>query len=80
MFYRDGSGALSLAYVAAGRLIGYVESHINSYDCLGAMAVIEGAGGRVSDFLAGDSLFVGNALVAASPELFPALSELAAYE
>ncbi|RIY01852.1 inositol monophosphatase [Aureimonas flava] len=79
MFYRDGSGALALAYVAAGRLIGYLESHINSYDCLGAMAVIEGAGGQVSDFLAGDSLFVGNALVAASPELFPALRDLARY-
>ncbi|WP_416355124.1 inositol monophosphatase family protein [Aureimonas phyllosphaerae] len=79
MFYRDGSGALSLAYVAAGRLIGYVESHINAYDCLGAMAVIEGAGGQVSDFLSGDSLFSGNALVAASPELFPSLSDLARY-
>lgn len=79
MFYRDGSGALSLAYVAAGRLIGYVESHINSYDCLGAMAVIEGAGGEVSDFLAGDSLFVGNALVAASPELMPSLQDIARY-
>ncbi|WP_279483469.1 inositol monophosphatase [Aureimonas sp. SK2] len=79
MFYRDGSGALSLAYVAAGRLIGYLESHINSYDCLGAMAVIEGAGGQVSAFLDGDGLFSGNALVAASPELFPALSDLARY-
>ncbi|HET9069269.1 MAG TPA: inositol monophosphatase, partial [Amaricoccus sp.] len=27
MFYRDGSGALALAYVACGRLIGYVEEH-----------------------------------------------------
>src|ERR1700704_4319094 len=35
MFYRDGSGALTLCYVACGRLIGYVEPHINSWDCLG---------------------------------------------
>lgn len=80
MFYRDGSGALALAYVACGRLIGYAESHINSYDCLGAMGVIEGAGGQVSDFLAGDSLFAGNWLVAASPELYPSLLDLARYE
>ena len=62
MFYRDGSGALGLCYVACGRLIGYVEPHINSWDCLGALAVIEAAGGRRSDFLAGDGLLAGNRL------------------
>ena len=38
MFYREGSGALTLCYVASGSLIGYVEQHINSWDCLGAIA------------------------------------------
>ena len=28
MFFRNGSGALSLAYVGAGRLLGHVEPHI----------------------------------------------------
>src|SRR5690606_38173365 len=32
MFYREGSGALTLCYVASGRLLGYIEPHINSYD------------------------------------------------
>ena len=77
MFYRDGSGALALCYVACGRLIGYVELHINSWDCLGAIAVIEAAGGKVSDFLAGDSLWKGNALLAGSEKLFPQLQHLA---
>src|SRR6185369_1546173 len=45
MFYRDGSGALTLCYVACGRLIGYIEPHINSWDCLGALAIIQAAGG-----------------------------------
>ena len=76
MFYRDGSVALSLAYLAAGRLVGYVERHINSWDCLGALAVIEAAGGRSNDFLAQDGLWNGNALVAASPELYPALEAM----
>ncbi|WP_062208994.1 inositol monophosphatase [Aureimonas sp. AU12] len=76
MFTRDGSGALSLAYVACGRLLGYAEPHINSWDCLGAMAVIEGAGGRVSDFLGGEGLWSGNPLLAASPELYPELERL----
>ncbi len=76
MFYRDGSGALALCYLACGRLIGYVEPHINSWDCLGALAVIEAAGGQVSDFLAGDGLWKGNHLLAGSPSLYPTLAAL----
>jgi myo-inositol-1(or 4)-monophosphatase len=45
MFYRDGSGALGLCYLACGRLLGYIEPHINAWDSLGALAVIEAAGG-----------------------------------
>jgi myo-inositol-1(or 4)-monophosphatase len=73
MFHRNGSGALCLCYVACGRLLGYVEPHINSWDCLGAIAVIEAAGGRVNDYLAGDALRSGNRIVAAPPALFDAL-------
>ena len=43
MFYRNGSGALMLCYVAAGRLIGYYEPHINSWDCIAAVAIINAA-------------------------------------
>ena len=76
MFYREGSGALTLCSVAAGRLIGYVEPHINSYDCLGALAVIDGAGGKISDFLANDGLWKGNRVIAGSVSLYPALEAL----
>lgn len=76
MFYRDGSGALTLCYVACGRLIGYLEPHINSWDCLGAIAVIRAAGGITSDFLAGDGLTKGNFLIAGSSVLFPQLETL----
>jgi len=76
MFYREGSGALTLCSVAAGRLIGYVEPHINSYDCLGALAVIDGAGGKISDFLANDGLWKGNRVIAGSAEIYPALEGL----
>ena len=57
MFYREGSGALGLCYVAAGRLVGFFEPVIRSWDALGAIAVCEGAGAQVSDFLANDGLF-----------------------
>jgi myo-inositol-1(or 4)-monophosphatase len=76
MFYRDGSGALALCYVACGRLIGYVEPHINSWDCLGALAVIQAAGGTVNDFLSNDGLWKGNRLVAGPAALYPALNDL----
>lgn len=76
VFYRDGSGALALAYVAAGRLIGYAEAHINAYDCLGALALIEAAGGVSNDFLAGDGLWSGGPLLTCSPELYPELEAI----
>ena len=73
MFYRDGSGALTLCYVAAGRLLGYLEPHINSWDCLGAIAVIRAAGLQTSDFLANDGLRKGNPLIAGHPAVYDAL-------
>ncbi|MEM8572069.1 MAG: inositol monophosphatase family protein [Pseudomonadota bacterium] len=46
MFYRNGSGALMLAYVAAGRLAGYFETIMYPWDCLGGLLLVEEAGGR----------------------------------
>lgn len=76
MFFRNGSGALMLCDVACGRLIGYLEQHINSWDCLAALAMIEAAGGMVSDFLADDGMWTGHALAAGAPEIFPSLAAL----
>jgi myo-inositol-1(or 4)-monophosphatase len=76
MFYRNGSGAVGLCYVACGRLIGYVEPHINSWDCVGSIAVLDAAGARVSDFLADDGLRNGNKIVAATPAVFDELEKV----
>jgi len=76
MFYRDGSGALSLCYVACGRLLGYAEAHINSWDCLGAVATIRAAGLRTNDFLAGDGLLKGNRILAGNADVYPQLEAL----
>lgn len=76
LYYRDGSGALMLSYLAAGRLTGYVEPHINAWDCLAAVALIDAAGGRVNDVLAGDGLFAGSPIVAGPPALYPELAEI----
>lgn len=76
MFVRGGSGALGLCDVACGRLIGYVEPHINSWDCLGALAVLEAAGCRVNDYLVGDALLRGNHIVAGPPAVYDQLVAL----
>jgi myo-inositol-1(or 4)-monophosphatase len=76
MFYRDGSGTLDVCYVACGRLLGYVEPHIQAWDSLGAAAVVEAAGGVVNDLLVDDSLWVGAPIVACVPALYPALAKL----
>jgi myo-inositol-1(or 4)-monophosphatase len=71
--FRAGSGALGLAYVAAGRREGYVEHHINSWDCLAGLLLVEEAGGYVSNFLAGEGLTKGNPLIACAPGVKEAL-------
>jgi myo-inositol-1(or 4)-monophosphatase len=76
MFQRNGSGALMLAYVAAGRLIGYFEAHTNAWDCLAGLALVREAGGWTSDFLSGDALRHGNAVAAAAPGLAEAMQRL----
>ena len=47
---RDGSAALDLACVAAGRFDGFWEFGLNKWDTAAGVLLIEEAGGRVSDF------------------------------
>ena len=75
-FHRNGSAALSLCYVACGRLLGYIEPHVNSWDCLGALTIISEAGGQINNFLAGEGLLHGNRIVAAPPAIFSEIEGL----
>ena len=79
MYQRNGSGALSLAYVGAGRLLGYLEAHINAWDCLAGILLVEEAGGWTNDFLANDGLRNGNPILAAAPGIADALRAVAAF-
>ncbi|SDR61993.1 myo-inositol-1(or 4)-monophosphatase [Rhizobiales bacterium GAS191] len=72
---RGGSGALGMAYVAAGRIDAYVEQHINSWDVLAGLLMVQEAGGHVSDFLAGEGLAKGNPILACTPALRRVLAE-----
>jgi myo-inositol-1(or 4)-monophosphatase len=64
MYQRHGSGALGLAWTAAGRLIGYLEPHMNSWDCLAGLLLVEEAGGFTNDFLENNGLLDGNPVIA----------------
>ncbi len=76
MFVRNGSGALMLAYVAAGRLVGYFEPHMNAWDTLAGFALIREAGGWTNDYLSGDALESGNPVAACAPALAEELGAL----
>ncbi|MDE8604818.1 inositol monophosphatase [Marinomonas sp. RSW2] len=67
---RFGAGALMLAHVASGLVHGYFESHLNSWDALAGLLLIEEAGGRVPNFLENDGLLNGNPVWAASSQLW----------
>ena len=66
-YLRLGSGALGLAYTAAGRFDGYWERHINAWDVAAGLALVREAGGWTNDFLAGDGFAHGNEILAAAP-------------
>jgi myo-inositol-1(or 4)-monophosphatase len=67
-FMRNGSGALTLAYVAAGRLAGYYEPYMHAWDCMGGYCLVAEAGGWHLPFPVSDgALTRGATVIAAAP-------------
>ncbi|WP_136616044.1 MULTISPECIES: inositol monophosphatase family protein [Mesorhizobium] len=75
-FFRNASGALMLAYVAAGRLLGYVEEHMNAWDCLAGMLLVEEAGGTVVKPDPKTVLQEGTLVITGGKGVFPKLHAL----
>ena len=76
-FVRTGSGAQLMAYMACGRLIGYLEEEMNSWDCLAGILLIEEAGGIVFDY-GFDSLATGSTpVIAGAPMVAGKVREIA---
>jgi myo-inositol-1(or 4)-monophosphatase len=69
---RAASGALGLAYVADGRSDGYLELHMNSWDCLAGLLLVQEAGGATCDFLGTDNALAEGAPVLAATSAFAA--------
>lgn len=78
-YLRLGSGALGMAYAAAGRFDGYWEKHINSWDVAAGLVLVHEAGGYVNDFLVGDGLTKGGEIFAATPALAELLKRLTGF-
>lgn len=77
VFWRNGSGGLSLAYVATGRILGYVEEHMNAWDFLAGHLIVSEAGGRVEPVDAERALAAGGRVVVAGAAVFDAVEALA---
>ncbi len=67
---RRGSGALGLCDVAAGRIDGYGELHINPWDCAAGHLLVTEAGGRANPYFTAQGIRQGGLLVAASAKLY----------
>lgn len=66
-FIRNGSGALMLAYVAAGRLVGYYEPYMHAWDCMAGYCLVREAGGWHHPFpMEGNGLTKGAPVLAAA--------------
>lgn len=77
MFFRNASGAIMLAYVAAGRLLGYVEQHMNAWDCAAGLLMIREAGGRVHRIGTAELLQDGSVIITGASGVYEAIEVLA---
>lgn len=70
---RDGSAALDLCYVAAGRFDGFWERRLKPWDTAAAAAILREAGGVVTRFDGAPFSVFDREILAAGPKLHPAM-------
>ena len=73
---RDGSAALNLCYIAAGRFDGFWELKLQPWDVAAGLLIVEEAGGRTSDFSGRQSCASGRESVASNTHLHEAMLEI----
>ncbi|MGI9426052.1 MAG: inositol monophosphatase family protein [Hyphomicrobiaceae bacterium] len=79
LFHRNASGAIGLAYVAAGRFLGYCEPHMNPWDCVAGLLLISEAGGRTYDSDLSTMLDRGDQVIAAGAGVYDEVLDLATH-
>ncbi|GBE24082.1 inositol-1-monophosphatase [bacterium BMS3Bbin02] len=77
LFYNSGSAALALAYVAAGRLVGFYESDLRAWDALAGEVLIRESGGWSTRFMRDGSLATSKPVLAANRGSASAMWDLA---
>lgn len=78
LFYSSGSAALGLAYLAAGRLVGFFESDLRAWDALAGEVLIRESGGWSTRFMRDGSLTTSKPVLAANRGSASAMWGLAA--
>ncbi|SEJ32462.1 myo-inositol-1(or 4)-monophosphatase [Cyclobacterium xiamenense] len=63
---RLGSAAVDLCYVACGRVEGYLEYNLQSYDVAAGTLIVKQAGGQVTDFRGGENYLFGGQILASN--------------
>lgn len=73
---RNGAAALDLAYVAAGRLDGYWERGLNSWDIAAGILIVRESGGLVESLERDMDPISNGSIIAASNKVFNQLSDI----
>jgi myo-inositol-1(or 4)-monophosphatase len=73
---RAGAATLDLAYVAAGRLDGFWEIGLESWDIAAGSLLVQEAGGLVADFDGGNDWLRSGDIVAANPKCLKAMLQI----
>lgn len=70
---REGSAALDLAYIAAGRLDGAWMTGLKPWDIAAGALLVREAGGLINDFQGGDTWMDSGCFIAGTPKVHHAL-------
>jgi myo-inositol-1(or 4)-monophosphatase len=73
---RDGSAALDLCYVAAGRFDGFWEPGLHAWDVAAGMLIVREAGGSISDYHGAPAALNGGRLVASNGKIHQAMLDV----
>jgi len=73
---RPGAAALDLAYVAAGRLDGFFEKGLHSWDMAAGALLISEAGGIIGDFSGESDYLAKGDVIAGTPKVFAQMVHL----
>jgi myo-inositol-1(or 4)-monophosphatase len=73
---RLGSAAADLAYVACGRMDGFYEYGLKSWDVAGGIVLVSEAGGCIADFKGGTNYLFGEEIITCNAGIFDEFLEV----